>query len=144
MQRISEEGFLKYRCEDHVESDSIEFIEPALLIRISRLYRPTMSALELYEATRGVWVLGPRREQVRLAMAVFEGEVKEIYELDHWQPAGTAQYSSRSRADVERAGRWEFVGAVANSDVRERYLGMRVERYFTRGAQNPVTYVGFP
>jgi hypothetical protein len=130
--------------EAPVVSDPVEFAEPALLIRISRLYLPTMSALELYEATRGVWVLGSRREQVRLAMAVFDGEVKEVYEIEGWQPAGTAQYSSRSRTDVERLGRWEFVGAVANSDVRERYLGACVDRYFKRGAQNPITYVGLP
>lgn len=125
-------------------TDSMEIAEPALLIRISRLYRPTMTALELYEATRGVWVLGTRREQVRFALAVFDGGVKEVYEVDHWQPTGTAQYTSRSRADVERRGRWEFVGKLANSAVRERYVGMRVDHYFMQGAQNPITYAGFP
>jgi hypothetical protein len=35
--------------------------EPAIVIRINRLYRPGMSAAELYDATRGIWKIDPRR-----------------------------------------------------------------------------------
>jgi hypothetical protein len=41
-----------------------------------------MSARELYEATRDGWVLGPRREGVGYACAVFEGVVRKVYEID--------------------------------------------------------------
>jgi len=39
----------------------VEVTEPALLIRISQRYRDGMASDELYEATRGVWVIGERR-----------------------------------------------------------------------------------
>lgn len=37
--------------------------EKAILIRISQLYHKSMSPQELYEATRGVWKVGPRRNE---------------------------------------------------------------------------------
>jgi hypothetical protein len=55
---------------------------PALLIRINRLYRHNMTALELYEATRGVWILGARCTKAQFAFAVFEGVVREVYEIE--------------------------------------------------------------
>lgn len=62
----------------------VSITEPALLIRINRLYRHGMTAQELYEATRGVWVLGPRRMKARLAFAVFDRIVREVYRIDSW------------------------------------------------------------
>ena len=55
-------------------------MEPALLIRLTDSYRPGMSDVALYEATRGVWRIGPRREGARLALAVHDGLVKEVYQ----------------------------------------------------------------
>jgi uncharacterized protein len=48
----------------------IDIREPSVLIRITQLFRPGMSASELYEVTRGVWVIGKRRETLKYAMAV--------------------------------------------------------------------------
>ena len=45
-----------------------------------------MSSQELYEATRGWWVVGERRKNVKLAFAVFDGVVREVYVVDEWQP----------------------------------------------------------
>jgi hypothetical protein len=40
---------------------SVRVDEPAMLFRISKTYRHRMSDAELYEATRGIWVVpGPR------------------------------------------------------------------------------------
>lgn len=119
----------------------VEVQEPALLIRINRLYRHTMSASDLYEATRGVWRLGDRRTGARYALAVFEGVVREVYEIDTWHPAGSTPYVSRPRADVDVSGRWEFTGRVANEAVRAKYRGRSVAAYFKRGQQSPVVYV---
>lgn len=47
--------------------------EPAMVIRINRLYRYGMSDLELYDATRSAWVLGPRRERAEYALAGVRG-----------------------------------------------------------------------
>src|SRR5882762_8889360 len=52
--------------------------EPSILIRITELYRPQMTASELYDATRASWKLGQKRQLARYAFAVFEGVVREV------------------------------------------------------------------
>jgi hypothetical protein len=111
--------------------------EPALLITINRLYRSDMTPEELCEATRGIWVIGQRRERVELALAVYQGVVREVYRVRAWHPAGTLAYRTRPDIDGRReSGRWEFEGEVA-TDVRERYVGRSVGK----GGQNPIRYV---
>jgi hypothetical protein len=119
----------------------VTVIDPVVLIRINRLYRHGMSARELYEATRGVWKLGERRHNARYAFAVFEGIVREVYQIDAWHPAGTTPYITRPAEDVQSPGRWEFTGQLAAEAVRSRYVGRPVSTYFTPGSQNPVAYV---
>ena len=114
--------------------------EPALLIRVNQLYRPTMSAMELYDATRGVWKVGARRELAKYALAVFEGIVLEVYEIVSWHPAGST-FTSRDREDVSAPGRWEFVGRLAPERLRRKYIDRDVGSYFPPGAQNPIAYV---
>ena len=118
-----------------------EITEPALLIRINRLYHHGMSGHDLYEATRGVWKLGPRREHYRLALAVYQGIVCEAFRINSWHPAGSTPYASRPRETVALPDRWEFLGDVAEPEVRDRYVGRSVARFFAQGQQNPVTYV---
>jgi hypothetical protein len=37
--------------------------------------------------------------------------------------------------------RWEFVGTIAEDNERNRYINRYVGHLFTRGAQNPISYV---
>jgi hypothetical protein len=120
----------------------VKVVDPALLIRINRLYRHGMTDDELYEATRGVWRVGARRLSATYAMAVFEGVVREVYRIHTWHKAGTTPYSSRSRKDVRAPGRWEFLGSLAPGHVRARYRNRLVASYFKQGQQSPVVYVG--
>ncbi len=120
----------------------IEVTDPALLIRINRLFRHGMSAEELYEVTRGVWKLGPRREKARYALAVFEGVVREVFAIEKWHRAGTTPYRDRRLDKTE--GRWEFTGRVAEEPARSRYLGKSVSSYLKKGLQSPVVYCGLP
>ena len=115
--------------------------DPVLLIRINQLYRYGLTAQELYEATRGVWRLGGRREGVHYALAVFRGVVREVYRVERWFPAGSTLYQTRPAEDVQVSGRWEFTGTPAKPDIREKYLGKNVSAYFAGSSQNPVKYV---
>jgi len=117
----------------------VEIREPVLLIRINKQYRHNMSAKELYEATRGVWRIGRRRENATHALAVFEGVVREVFEIHAWHPAGSTPYETRE--DVHKEGRWEFTGGVAEQALRSGYCNGKVSSYFRRGAQSPVVYV---
>lgn len=113
---------------------------PALLIRINRLYRHNMSETELYEATRGVWKIGERSAKARYAFAVFEGVVREVYEIQSWHPAASTAYTTRDAAKLTRDGRREFSGCVAK-EIRNRYVGRSVTSAFRQGQRSPVVYV---
>lgn len=108
----------------------------AILITINKLYRSNMSAEELYEATRGIWVVGLRREKADYGMAVYQGIVREVYLIEKWHPAGTLLYRTRDTKGFESSGRWEFEGHVA-SDIRDEYIGRSVGP----GGQNPIRYM---
>ncbi|MBF8274892.1 MAG: hypothetical protein HW380_3997 [Magnetococcales bacterium] len=119
-----------------------EIDDPVLLIRINKLYRHGMSARELYEATRGVWKLNKKRvESVKFAFSVFEGVVREVFEVDSWYPAGSLPYETRSTSDVTLEGRWEFEGHIAMDDIRNKYIDRSVKKYLPQKAQNPISYV---
>ncbi len=122
------------------ERPKVTIDEPAILIRINQLYRYGMSAIELYDATRGVWRVGEKRHQARYAFAVYEGIVREVYKIEQWFPAGTT-FSTRNQDELVAPDRWEFVGQLAETKIREKYLLKSVEDYFSRNSQNPITYV---
>ena len=119
----------------------VDVTVPALLIRINRLYRHNMTPEELYEATRGVWKLGPRCAKARYAFAVFEGVVREVYEIDSWHAAATTAYATRDASLLTTNGRREFLGRVAEATVRDAYVGRSVATKFPQGLQSPVVYV---
>ena len=96
-----------------------------------------MSELELFEATRGIWKVGPKRDRVDWVFSVFQGVVMEVYRVERWVPAGTLNYETRDKRRLKRAGRWEFEGEVAEESVRKRYVGKRVPMT----GRNPIRYV---
>ena len=115
--------------------------DPVLLIRINKLYRYGMSPLELYEATRGVWCVGTRREQAQYALAVFQGIVQEVYEISRWFPGGATLYSTRPKEDINAPERWEFTGKIAAEAIRSKYMNKSVKGYLSPNSQNPIVYV---
>jgi hypothetical protein len=124
----------------HYRRKPVAVRDPAVLIRINQHYRPNMTPTELYDATRASWKVGPQREQAQYALAVFEGIVREVYEIKQWLPSGSTFNYRFPRGD-RRRDRWEFVGRLAEEKTRHRYLDRFVGRYFPRGAQNPIAYV---
>jgi len=109
----------------------------AILITINKLYRSDMSAEELYETTRGIWVVGEAsRNKVEYAMALFQGIVLEVYRIKRWYPAGTLTYKTRDTSHFKDSGRWEFSGSIAN-DIRDEYIDFSVGK----AGQNPIRYV---
>jgi len=123
------------------EAEDVDVEENVLLIKINQLYRRNMSEQELYEATRGIWVVGKKRNQVDYAFSVFQGIVKEVYKIEKWHPAGTLEYQYRDILDYMGDNRWEFEGKVVSDDIRCKYLGKSVRQYIARGNQNPIRYI---
>jgi uncharacterized protein len=121
---------------------AVKVVHPSLLIRINRLYRYGMEQAELYEVTRGIWKLGPKRSNARYAFSVFHGVVRAVYLIESWHPERTTKYHIRVFDDpAPRPGRWEFIGEPAEEGIRAQYVGRSVQHYFKRGQQSPVVYV---
>jgi hypothetical protein len=123
-----------------LDPESVDVIDPALLIRINRNFKYGMSAGALYESTRGIWVVGERRNRAKFAMAVYAGVIREVYEIESWHRAGTTPYETRDQSDFAKyiSKRWEFIGHVASEPVRSRYVGGSVAHLFRTGQQSPV------
>lgn len=117
--------------------------DPVVLIRINELYRNGMSAQELYDATRGVWILSLERARgAKYAFAVFEGIVKEVYEPELWQDARVDSYETRKDLTPEDGkGRIEFIGKLALEAIRSKYIDKSVANSFVFGSQNPCKYI---
>jgi uncharacterized protein len=114
----------------------VEVRHKSILFTINSLYRSDMTELDLYETTRGIWVLGENREKAKYAMCVTHGIVREVYKIDKWHPAGTLEYITRPDSDnFKNTNRWEFEGSIAY-DIRDEYIGFSVGK----GSQNPVRY----
>jgi len=120
--------------------------EKVILIRINKLYHESMTQEELHEATRGIWKVGSRRNNVDYAFAVFKAIVKEVYKVHNWLPACTLEYKTRKVVkaiqNVNKIYRWEFEGEIAESNIRKKYIGKSVKNYLPSfGGANPITYV---
>jgi len=111
----------------------VTITEPAILITVNRLYRKGMSDDELYEVTRGNWVIGKRREKAQYALAVYNGIIRATYTIEHWHPV-----SSRD-PNQKNSNRWRFDGSIAHE--LQHYIGGSTVRYAALGAQNPIRYI---
>ena len=119
--------------------------EDVILIRINKLFYESMTDEEIYEATRGIWRIGVRKEKADYAFAVYMGFVKEVFEIIRWLPACTLPYRTRAMKNaienVNIMGRSEFEGKVADDRIRNKYIGKSVKDYFQFGEANPIKYI---
>lgn len=117
----------------------IEIIsEPVIAININQTFRSGMNAKDLYDFTRDIWRLSLKTAvKAKYAFSVYGGVVKEVYEIDQWHPAGTTSYVNHRFIDPILKNRFEFVGRVANADVRDKYIEKKLPQ---KHGQNPVRY----
>lgn len=121
--------------------------EPVVAININQQFKHVESAEDLYNATRSMWRINrARAEKAKYAFAVYQGEIKEVYEIDKWIPASkeTRAYWKEREAAQGRYfppevhdGRSEFLGKLAPDSIREKYVGQRMP---VRLGQNPIRY----
>ena len=130
----------RYVCEKLSPEDIKHNI---ILIRINDLYRNDMTPLELYEATRGYWRVNPEQaEKAEYVLSVYDGMVLEVYQPMQWFP-GLSTFSIRQElVSAERCrSRYEFVGRIADADIRDLYVGKSAAGLFSHGEQNPIKYI---
>ncbi|MFA6309250.1 MAG: hypothetical protein WC677_05855 [Clostridia bacterium] len=112
--------------------------EPAVLLRIGNYFRRDMTPIELYDLTRGIWRMsenGPMRK-TEYAFAVYDGVIIEVYKIKQWFIAGT---TFTTRQLTKKKDRWEFVGNVAEPEIRKKYINKMVD--FKKGSQNPINFI---
>lgn len=115
--------------------------DPAIAINLNRTFQYGMEPEDLYDATRGWWKVSESRVQkARYALAIFRNVVKEVYEISKWLPAGSTQFTRRVFQPEVYTGRFEFTGALAPPEVREKYVGRRV----VMTGQSPIQYLNCP
>lgn len=113
--------------------------ENIVVIKINKSYREGMSALELYDVTRGCWKR--KIESVEKAEYVFSvvyGIVKEVYRIDRWFPSDQINRETIKEVPEHNAGRIAFEGSVADESIRSKYLGKSVADLFKHGEADPV------
>ena len=137
-----EASVLDKRCR-HEKLNPDDIDDNLMLIRINQLYRNDMSDLELYEATRGYWRLSVENaKKVGYVLAVYDGLVVEVYEPSDWLPAGSTYMETRGEEEQDfLEDRYEFVGRIADEDVRDWYNGKNVADLFPNGDANPIRYI---
>ena len=124
------------------KSEPAKITEPVLLIKLTDSFRYNMSAVELYDYTRGIWIVGKlRREQVKYVFCVYDNIVQETYKVLEWFKAGST-FSSRKDAEswkIHKDKRWEFVGRISHG-MRKKYRYKSVDHYWKQGNRNPIRY----
>lgn len=132
--------------EDTLATLTAQIDEPVVAININRQYPQAKTATDLYNCTRGIWRLNRERAgKARYAFAVYQGVIKEVYEIDRWIPItqSTREYwrgRERSQGDdysETHEGRSEFIGKIAPEAIRKKYVGRRMP---VRHSQNPIRY----
>ncbi len=122
---------------------SIEDIsDDIVIIKINKSYNPNMTALELYDVTRGCW----KRKidsvsSAKYALATVYGEVVEVYKIDYWVPAPALKRETIPFDAEAEKGRIGFFGTVAEQKVREKYIGKSVKNFFKQGEASPVKLI---
>ena len=120
-------------------SDIANITENVLLLKLSDTFSYNMDPMDLYDNTRGIWYLGPKRDRVDYAFAVYDGIVQETYNVLQWFEAGTT-YTNRVDKDAwKKMERWEFIGSISE-EMRKKYRYKSVAHYYPPKAQNAVRY----
>lgn len=112
-----------------------------IMIRINSTYSDSLSPLELYEMTRGYWRVDVERaKQADYVLAVYQGIVREVYQVADWFPGGSTFTQRKDDEDFAK-NRYEFVGRIADEPIRQKYRFKSVAHFFPKGCQTPVRYI---
>jgi hypothetical protein len=115
-----------------------EITEAVLLIRIPKLWYPSISEDELYDSTAGWWRIGDRgRTRAEYAFCVVKGIVREVYRIHSWRQRHEGDRGWEE--DVGKAPRWGFNGEIAGGMAH--YKNRSVRHLYRQGDANPIRYI---
>lgn len=104
-----------------------EIRENIVIIKINKSFREGMSKTELYDVTRGCWKRKIASvEKAEYALAVVNGIVKEVYQIDEWLLAENEVRETIPYNEAVDAGRIIFKGKTDDEKIRKKYLDYSV------------------
>jgi len=107
--------------------------ENVVLIKLSDSFRYNMEAIDLYDYTRGRWIISElRRNKITHAFAIFDGIVQETYSVLKWFEAGTTFTNRIEKTEWLATERWEFIGSISE-EMRKKYRYKSVDHYWKKG-----------
>lgn len=90
-----------------------------MMIRISNTYSDALSPLELYEMTRGFWRVDVERaREVDYVLAVYQGIVREVYQVADWFPVAQRSCSGKKMERGPRTATNSSVGLPTRPSAR--------------------------
>jgi len=119
-----------------------DITEDIVIIKINKSYSTTLSSLQLYDVTRGCWKRKIESVSVaEYALAVSFGTVVEVYRIDRWCTADKLNRETIPYDPEIEKGRIGFFGSVAETSVRNKYIGKSMKKFFKRGEADPVKVI---
>jgi len=123
-----------YNCEELEKKDIRHNL---LVININKTYNQKKvkediySRSNIYEATRGWWVLDKTRaEKCDYVLSEYRGIVRAIFKPDKW---GQNKEMGNKR--------WGFEGTeVIDKEIKDLYLHKDISKYKLKGSVNPIRY----
>ena len=110
-----------------------EYTEPDLKYIIIKINNRVLEERNnnIYETVRSAWKVNANKvKNYKYALAVLNGVVKNVFEIDGWQGDHRA-----------RNGRYECYGTEASNDVKELFINKRIpKKYRKKGMASPVLY----
>lgn len=135
-----------YGAEPLKEEDIKDAI---LVIKINKLYKRNMSDKELYEATRGVWVVSLKQiagKNIKYVFAVYNQLIVGVYKPDEWYYVyENIDLPRQNELDDEKYKKrvYFICKDYENLDERQKfYLHKSIAKLkVNQSAHNPITYL---
>ena len=109
--------------------------DDCVIININKTKKRGSSALDVYEATQGDWVIGKaKRDQVKYALSEKRGLIIGVFQINEWHPVSVVSAKGVSKT------RWRFIGSNPPDEIRSKYFNKSIAHVKARGAANPLRY----
>ena len=131
-----------------VELKPANFSEKVVLLNLTKNWEDGMEntddknmAFSLYEASRGSWVMNyDEAQEIEYALPVHDGKIIEVYKVVKWLGEGEVMRDPKY-VDPSENKRCDFVGNIADNDVRRKYVGNTVKELYEWPKQNSVRII---
>lgn len=111
-----------------------------VIININGRYNRSMGSDAIYEATKEIWRMNPKRngKMIKYVLSEYRGLIIDVFEVDEWYKK-ERQYTSGKKKGQKYNG-WGFNGHKASQDIRELYINKSIAHKKKQGQANPITY----